>query len=110
MVMNNKSTSRWKQQVGGLLLMLIGGGFWAWGWYTSINKGYFYRKASVLFPAIFVLGLGLLAFPGYKEERIARGEDISGLSGIRLLTPRWRAILVIALIAGFGNYLLLSSM
>ena len=100
---------RWKQQLGGLFFVLLGGGFWAWGWYTAINKGYYGRNASMLFPAVFFLGIGLLAFPGYKEERIARGEDIAGLSGIQLLTPRWWAILVVALIAGLGNYILLSS-
>ncbi len=105
--MDYKKIPRWKQKLGGFLLMLLGGGFWAWGWYTAISRGYFYVKASMLFPAAFFLGLGLVLFPGYKEERIARGEDISGLSGIKLLTPRWWAILIVAVIAGFGNYLIL---
>ena len=43
----------------------------------------------MLFPAVFVLGVALILFPGYKEERIARGEDISGLQGWQLITPRW---------------------
>jgi ABC-type Fe3+-siderophore transport system permease subunit len=109
-IMSYETKPRWKQRLGGLFLMLLGGGFSAWGWYTAINEGYYYRKANMLFPAVFILGFGLLMFPGYKEERIARGEDISGLSGIKLLTPRWWAILIVALIAGFGNYLILSYM
>jgi hypothetical protein len=64
-------------------------------------------KASMLMPAFTVLGLGLVIFPGYKEERIARGEDISGLSGIQLLTLRWWAILVLCLFAGISNFALL---
>ncbi|MBZ5516123.1 MAG: hypothetical protein LAN62_15000 [Acidobacteriia bacterium] len=64
----------------------------------------------MLFPAVFVLGLGIIAFPGYKEERIARGEDISRLQGWRLITPRWWAILIVALLAGAANYFLLSSL
>ena len=100
----------WKQQVGGLLMALLGAGFTAWSWYTALNGGYFYPKASMLFPAFFVLGLGIIVFPGYKEERMARGEDISRLQGWRLITPRWWGILITALAAGGVNYLLLSSL
>jgi hypothetical protein len=98
---------RWTQRLGGLFIALIGAGGVAWSWYTALHRGYFYSKAGFLFPAFCVLGLGLIFAPGYKEERIARGEDISGLSGTQLLTPRWWAILVVALLAGLGNYLLL---
>jgi hypothetical protein len=55
-----------------------------------------------------VAGLALVLFPGYKEERLARGEDISALSGTQLLTPRWWVVLVIALLAGLANYGLLA--
>ena len=101
---------RWKQQVGGLFMALLGAGFTGWSWYTALYEGYFYRKASMLFPAFFVVGLGIIIFPGYKEERIAPGEDISRLQGWKLITPRWWAILVIALVVGGANYLLLSSL
>ncbi len=101
---------RWKQQVGGLVLALLGAGFTAWGWYTALYRGYFYPKASMLFPALLIVGLGLIIFPGYREERLARGEDISQLQGWRLITARWWAILVIALAAGGANYLLLESL
>ena len=100
---------RWKQQAGGLLIALLGAGFTGWNWYTALYEGYFYRKASMLFPAFLILGLGLVTFPGYKEERIARGEDISRLQGWKLITPRWWVIIVIALAAGAANYILLSS-
>jgi len=55
----------------------------------------------------FVLGLGILMFPDYKTERVKRGEDISQLEGVKLLTARWWVILVISLLAGFGNFLLI---
>jgi hypothetical protein len=63
----------------------------------------------MFFPAVAVIGPGLILFPGYKEERIERGgEDITHLSGARLLTPRWWAILIIAVLTGLGNLALLS--
>lgn len=98
----------WKQRLGGMFIALVGGGFTAWGWYTALNEGHYYRNASIIFPAFFILGLGMILFPGYKEERIARGEDISTLSGMQLLTPRWWVILVVALVTGLGNCALLS--
>jgi hypothetical protein len=101
---------RWKQQFGGLLIALLGAGFTGWSWYTAFYEGYFYRKASMIFPAFFVLGLGIILFPGYKEERITQGEDISQIRGWKLITPRWWAIIVLALVAAGANYILLSSL
>jgi hypothetical protein len=66
-------------------------------------------KAAAIFPAFAVIGLALVVMPGCREERLARGEDISQLSGQELLTPRWWAVLVLALLAGLGNWLLLQS-
>jgi len=101
---------RWKQRLAGLCITLLGAGFTAWGWYTALHRGYFYRKASMIFPAFFILGLGIIMFPGYREERIARGEDISRLQGWKLITPRWWVIVIIALVAAGANYILLSSL
>lgn len=99
-----------KQQLFGLLMALLGAGFTAWGWYTALTRGYFYRAAGLLFPAFFVLGVGLLIFPENKEEGIARSEDMSRLPMWKRLPPRWRAILIVALAAAVANYVLLSSL
>jgi hypothetical protein len=105
--MGYEPVPRRKQQLGGVLLAVLGLGFTAWGWYTALYESYYYTKTSMIFPAIAILGLGMILFPGYKEERIARGEDISRLSGSQLFTTRWWVILVVALLAGLGNYMLL---
>lgn len=102
--------NRHRQQIGGFLIALLGASLTVWTWYKAPDEGYFYRKATVLFPAFFVLGVALVLFPSYKEERIARGEDISGMQGWRLITPRWWAVLAVSLGAGVGNYILLSSL
>jgi hypothetical protein len=98
-----------KQKLFGLFLILLGAAFTAWCWYTAFYKGYFYPKASMLFPACIVIGLGLIIFPGYREERVARGEDITCLSGFRMITPRWWIIIIIGLVTGCVNYFLLLS-
>jgi hypothetical protein len=61
------------------------------------------RKAALVFPAFLVLGVALMLIPGYREERIARGEDVSGLKGARLITPRWWAVLALAIAASLAN-------
>lgn len=99
---------RLKQQLGGFLIALLSAAFTAWTWSSALHDGYFYEKARMLFPAFFVLGVALIFFPGYKEERIARGEKISGMQGWELITPRWWAVFVAALAAAIGNYVLRS--
>jgi len=108
--MSYEPIPRWKQQLGGVFIALIGIGFTLWEWQTALNAGYYYFKASIIFPSFTVIGLGLILFPGYKEERLARGEDISSLSGSQLITPRWWGILMAALLFGGANYLGLSSL
>ncbi len=101
---------RRKQQVAGLVMAVIGAGFTGWSWYTALNMRYFYGKVSMFFPAVFVLGIGIIVFPSYREERKARGEDISRLQGWKLITLRWWAIIAIALVAAGANFILLSSL
>ena len=107
-VRNDLMITRRKQQLGGFFIALMGAAFTVWTWYTALSQGYFYRRASLIFPAFLIIGLALAIVPGYKEERIARGEDISLLHGARLITRRWWGILIAALAAGGLNYLLLS--
>jgi hypothetical protein len=55
-------------------------------------------------PAFVVLGLGLVLFKGYRQERLERGEDITRLEGLALLTPRWKAVTGLALLAGLADF------
>lgn len=96
------------QQFAGLFVLFMSLLFVIWTWYTALFNGYFYKFASMIFPAFLFVGLGLILFPDYKTERIARGEDISQLSGLGLLTPRWWTILIVGLTSGVGNFFLLA--
>lgn len=104
----NGPISRGRQRAGGLGLLLLGLAMTGWEWKTALGEGYYYPKAAVLFPGFAVLGLGLLLFPGYREERLARGETLEGLEGARLLTARWWGVLGVALAVGFAHGWLLS--
>lgn len=102
-----KTISRRKQQLGGLFISILSLAGIVGTWYMALFKGYFYAMPSAAFPAFLFIGLGSILFPDYRAERTARGEDISELSGLELLTARWWAILIIGLLAGFGNFILL---
>lgn len=99
--------SRKQQQLGGVFIFLIGAGFSLWNWHNLLVQGYYYPKAALLFPMFVIIGLALAVFPGYREERLAKGEDISKLQGMRLITPRWWVILSAAVAAGGLNWYLL---
>ena len=55
----------------------------------------------------FVLGLAMVFVPGYRGERLVRGEDITQLQGWKLITPRWWVILGVAFGCGLTDYFLL---
>ena len=99
--------SRRKQRAFGAFMATLSLGFIIWSWNTALTRGYFYPKAVFIFTAIAVIGLALMAVPGYKEERLARGEDISEVRGYRLITPRWWAILILAITASLFNFWLI---
>lgn len=98
---------RLKQGLGGFVLALSGAYLTFSMWYQQ-----FYRPDDTYYliyppaPIFFVLGVAAIFFPGYKEERLARGEDISGMHGWKLLTPRWRWVLIVAAAVAIGNHLL----
>jgi hypothetical protein len=93
--------------MAGLFLIILSLSFIIGTWYFAITEGYFYPKAALIFPMFLFVGLGVALFPSYRDERIARGEDISNLSGLKLLTFRWWIIFVLAICSGFANFLLL---
>jgi hypothetical protein len=101
--------SRQMERFGGLFIATIGAILTLWNWQIAIYEGHFYMNAAFLGPAFTVMGLGLVIFPGYRTERIARGEDISQLTGSAMLTPRWWGILAISIGSGLANYGVLSN-
>lgn len=97
----------WKRLLGGLSFFAFSiGGIW-WTWHTARLEHTFSMKGAMVFPAGAVMGLALVFFPTYREERLARGEDLSQFSGAELITPRWWVILMLALAASTVNITLL---
>ncbi len=99
--------SRRMERFGGLFIGVMGTFLTIWNWHLALAAGHFYVKAAILGPAFTILGLGLVLFPGYRMERSERGEDISQLSGVALITPRWWGLLAIAIGSGLINLAIL---
>ena len=99
---------RWKQQLGGLFIAALSGLFVARTWQVARTDGQFNVWSSFALPAFCVIGIGIILFPSHRDERLARGEDITGLEGAQLITPRWWAVLLLGFAAGFVNHYLLS--
>jgi hypothetical protein len=99
--------SKTGQRLVGLFLLALGGGFTAWTWYTALNEGYYYEKAAGIFPIAAVGGLGLLLFPmDMTKFRAEHGVDKP--TTWAHYPPAWKALFVVAVLAGVGNWLALS--
>lgn len=96
---------RTKEIIGGIFIFIVSAGMFFYNWNLIFNEKYYYPKALMIGGAMMILGLALILIPGYRTERKNRGENIDNLSGLKLLTPKWWAILVAALIFGLGNWI-----
>jgi hypothetical protein len=99
--------TRLKQSIGGFLISGFSAAMIWFTWNHAIENGEFSVKASILFPVFAVLGVAMMLFKFPKDERLARGEDISSLAGWRILTTPWRIASVAAILAPLLNYYLL---
>ncbi len=94
----------------GLAMAAASGWMTNLAWVQARRDGEFSMLAGLAGPAFVVIGLGLVLFKGYRQERLERGEDISQLQGMDLLTPRWKGVLGVALGAAALNYALLTGL
>ena len=97
---------RAKERLGGAVLLALGVALTRYGWHVVATQGWFNVAGTWMGPACAAMGAALLAFPGYRSERAARGEDVDALQGLALLTPRWRVVLAVALALGALNHVL----
>jgi hypothetical protein len=98
-----KGISRFKQSFGGVLMFFLGLGMTGVNWDDLLRNASYYPKMAVLGPAFAVLGLALVAMPGYREERLAKGQNLADYPKYKIITPRWWAVLVVGLALGVAN-------
>jgi hypothetical protein len=99
--------SRRNERLGGLFMATIGVLLTIWTWRAAIDRGHYYLLTAIGAPAFTTIGIALIFVPGYRTERLGRGEDLDLFSGWALITARWWGILAIALGSGFINLAIL---
>lgn len=105
------------EKLGALFVMVASSWGWYRNWHTAIYEGWYYPKLSIVFPAFFIIAFATLVFPRSPLKREPLPEDLepppedkSDLDALEYLTPLGWIVLVVALIAGFGNHYLISSL
>lgn len=100
--------SNTQQRIIGAVLLLLSAAAMGWLWYQVVKQAQYYSTLAAVVPIFLVIGLGLLIFGGYREERLGRGENISKLSSVQMITPRWWVVLALSIVAGLANFYFLS--
>jgi hypothetical protein len=98
---------RWLERLGGLFI--LGCSVWlTWfAWKAAHTEGGFLSVGAVG-PGFALTGLTLILFPGYRSERLARGESLDGKEGWELLTPRWKVVMALAIVLSAGYFFALA--
>ncbi|AFY94443.1 hypothetical protein [Chamaesiphon minutus] len=96
-------TTRRIERLGGVFIAVMGTLLTVWNWHLALSEGRFYPIVAILGPVLAIIGIGLIIFPGYRTERLARGEDLDRSSGTALITARWWGVLAIAVGSGLIN-------
>jgi hypothetical protein len=91
----------------GLALAVLGAVFTAGMWHTALTEHYYYRKASAIFPAFAILGLGLLVFPIDVEELRER-YGVEKLERFEHYPLAWKVLMFVAIAAGIANWFAIS--
>jgi membrane associated rhomboid family serine protease len=97
---------RWLERLGGLFIASCGTYLTWFAWQAAHQKGSF-LSVGAAGPGFALIGLALILFPGYKSERLARGETLEGREGWELLTPRWKVVCALAMVLSVGYFFVL---
>lgn len=76
-----------------------------WIRHEAQDDGHAYLKVwSIVLPMILCISGAACFFSGPVKERLQRGEDISSLSRLAIITRRWWKIIALAVLSGIVNY------
>jgi membrane associated rhomboid family serine protease len=99
---------RWLERLGGLFIFACSVWLTGFAWKAAHTPGGF-LSVGAAGPGFALLGLALILFPGYKSERLTRGESLEGTDGWAQLTPRWKIVTLLAMLLSAGYFLVLIS-
>ncbi len=101
--------SRTGQRLAGLIVLILGGALMAWTWYSALTGDGFYIEAAVLAPVLVVFGIGMILVPiDIQSLREEHGVPKPGKLRFAHYPIHWKAVSVVAVVAGFANWLVLT--
>ncbi|MBX9681272.1 MAG: hypothetical protein K2X38_21150 [Gemmataceae bacterium] len=101
--------SKLVQRLGGCLLFLAGLAVTAWTWHSALIQERFSTRLGGLGPVVAIGGLSLMLMP-MDIDWLRRTHGVHKPYRFAHYPPAWKAVMVLALIAGIANYLALTRM
>jgi hypothetical protein len=103
--MNATIHKRARQQfVATITFFLSVAGLWLI-WYEASDDAHFYLwQWSLIFPFLLIISIASIIFPGPRTERMQRGENVSAMGNLKVITNRWWFVIVLAAISGVFHY------
>ena len=102
------STNMKMQRTIGMLLFILGLAVTLWSWKSGVGQNYISINISMLFPALMVMGLGLLIFP-VDPQKLREKWGVDKIESIGQVPGTWWIIIAISILVGIGNYFLILS-
>ena len=99
--------SKMGQRVTGLFVLALGCGFTAWAWFSALHDGHSRPKTAAAFSFMAVAGLTTFLFP-IDRERLRAEHGVDSPQTWAHCPLAWKLLLILALLASFGNLLALS--
>jgi hypothetical protein len=94
------------QRIGGTILFILGAGATAWTWHSALTEGEYYPKVAMLGPAFAVVAIGMIVFPMDMEQlRLEHGVPKPDKLRFAHFPLIWKAITVVAVIAGVVDWI-----
>jgi hypothetical protein len=94
------------QRLIGLGLLVGSVGFAIWVWNLAARDGDYYEYAAAFFPAMAMIGLGLLVFP-IDKRALRKKYGTDKIERWHMAPPEWKILLLGALACGFGSLFLM---
>jgi hypothetical protein len=94
------------QRLIGLLLLAGSIGFTIWVWNLAAKDGDYYESAAAIFPALAIIGLGLLIFP-IDKQALRKKYGTDKIERWHMAPLEWKVLFVGAIACGLGSLILM---
>lgn len=104
---NYSDGSKNSQRILGLFLLVFSIAVTVWLSKLELSKSFITIMAQMLFPAISVVGLGLILFP-IDQDELEKRWGVRKIESIGQIPGIWWGIIIFSILLGIGSYLVFS--